>query len=436
MITKIKNIDIFTNDGEFIKNGYILFDEVEITEIGQDDSLSECDIEIDGNGKLLMPGFVNCHTHIYSTLSRGMPLPRFDPKSFTQILEQLWWKLDKKLLLEDIKMSSYVYAIESLKAGVTSIFDHHSSPYAIENSLDAIFEGTNKVGLRCSSCFEVSDRDGKDRAVKEIEENVSQIGKNNEMRSVMMGLHASFTLSNKTLKRISAIDGVPVHVHVAEGPEDEEMCKDKYGKRIIERFEKYNLTRKNSIYAHCIRINDDEMEIIRKTGGYIAINAQSNMNNGVGISYWPKFEKNKIPVIVGTDGYGSNLSHDLRFFILSPHQKEKRVAVSSPENLRETFFKNNYAIAEKIFNVRLGKIKKGYRADFLIADYNSPTPIDHENFMNHFFFGVIENLNIKDVYINGKKALSGGTPVFVDSSNIYDRSRKISKELWERIRGK
>ncbi len=435
MITKIKNINIFTNDEKFIENGFVLFDENEIIALGKDDSNIGCDVEIDGNGKLLIPGLINCHTHIYSTLSRGIPLNPFNPKSFTQILEQLWWKLDKKLLLEDISISSYIYAIESLKAGVTTVFDHNSSPYAIEGSLQKIFSGVNETGLRCCTCFEVSDRDGKSRAVDEIEENSSYIGKDSNMKSIMMGLHASFTLSDKTLKRISSVEDVPIHVHVAEGPEDEEMCKDKYGKRILERFKKFKLTRENSIYAHCIRINEKEMEIIKKTGGYIAINAQSNINNGVGISYWPKFMKYGIPVVIGNDGYGSNLSHDIRFFVLTPHEKKGKSTVSSAFDLKNTLFINNYSLAEKMFGVKLGKIKKGYKADFSLVEYDSPTPINFENFINHFFFGVIENFNVKDVFISGKKVLSGGVPVSVNSDELYSESRKISKKLWERFGG-
>ena len=194
---------------------------------------------IDARGKLAIPGLVNAHTHLYSSLARGMNVPGFSPTSFTQILEQLWWRLDKALEDESVAMSALVGAMEAARCGVTTLIDHHASPNAISGSLDAVQDAVcEQVGLRAALCYEVSDRDGPVQRDKGIEENLRYIGKTtpeNKQCTAQFGLHASFTLSDDTLERVaqSLPEDAGVHIHVAEGPEDETQCVAKYGMRVV-----------------------------------------------------------------------------------------------------------------------------------------------------------------------------------------------------------
>ncbi|MFW6120687.1 MAG: amidohydrolase family protein, partial [Petrotogales bacterium] len=232
----VRDVSIFTNDNRFIEKGYIRVESGLIKEVSDGIPADTKEEVYSFPEKLLMPGLVNTHTHIYSAFSRGMPLENFSPNTFTELLEQMWWKLDRALTMKGNELSAYLTAIESMKSGITTLIDHHSSPNAVGGSLDSISNAVNKVGLRCSTCFEVSDRNGQMVRDESIKENFRFARTKNIFRAPYIGLHASFTLSDETLKLIADINkgGIPVHVHVAEGPEDEENSVSIHGKRVVQ----------------------------------------------------------------------------------------------------------------------------------------------------------------------------------------------------------
>ena len=125
--------------------------------------------QFDAKGSVIIPGLVNAHMHLYSSLARGMPPPSEQPKNFVEVLEKIWWRLDRALTPEDVYLSAMVGLIESAKAGATTVIDHHSSPNAISGSLSTIAKAVSDIGMRGVLCYEVSDRDGekkRDEAIK------------------------------------------------------------------------------------------------------------------------------------------------------------------------------------------------------------------------------------------------------------------------------
>mgnify|MGYP000903245972 CR=1 FL=1 len=431
---QLTNASIFTNDGEFIERGFVEIEDGEIVRVGEG-SRSYAGEVLDLKGKLIMPSFVNCHTHVYSTLVRGARLSPFNPGSFTELLEQLWWRLDKALSKEELAISAYVASIESLKAGVTTLFDHNSSPNFINGSLEAIAEAVNNTGLRYCGSYEVSDRDGVYSRDSGIVENVDFMNFETPFRRGMFGLHASMTLSRETLMLVSReIAGrKPIHVHVAEGPEDEERSLSLFDQRVLERFHRSGLMTEDSIYAHCIHTDGIERSLIEKTGGSIAINYQSNMNNGVGLPDWRSFVSEGIETVIGNDGYGCNLCHDIRFLTLGPHHEFRDPTVTDASYLRETFFGSNYRLATRTFGVNLGTVREGSTADVIVIDYRSPTAITEENFLDHFFFGICDNISVTDVFVAGEHVLADRRPVLIDEEEIYTEARRISDRLWTRL---
>ena len=158
---------------------------------------------IDATGKLVMPGFINAHMHFYSTFARG--LGKAAPsKSFMEILNNLWWRLDKKLTNADSYYSAVIPLINAIRKGTTTIIDHHASPFAITGSLQAVEKAARETGIRSCLCYEVSDRDGKEKAKEGLDENSAFIAacaaKGDNMVKGMFGLHASFTISDETLE--------------------------------------------------------------------------------------------------------------------------------------------------------------------------------------------------------------------------------------------
>jgi len=431
----VKDVSIFTNDGSFIEKGYLKINDGTIEGVSEGTPDGTGEEEYSFPGKILMPGLVNAHTHIYSAFSRGMPLEGFSPNTFTELLEQMWWKLDKALTMKGNELSAYLATIESIKAGVTTLIDHHSSPNAVKNSLDTIASAVNETGLRCSTAFEISDRNGKKIRDESIMENLRFSETKNRYRAPYIGLHASFTLSDETLKLISDANRnrIPIHVHVAEGPEDEENSISVHGKRIIQRFDSFGLLVENSLLAHCIHTDESEDEVIRNNGCFVVINPQSNMNNGVGYPDWKGKQSRGIKVCLGNDGLGFNLFTESRFLILGMHNSKKDPNTASPMDLQKTLFGNNYQLASKIFGLKMGKIKKGYAADFALYDYDPPTTLDNENFLGHLFFGIGDNPKVTDVFVNGRPVMISGKNVLIDEEELFKECRKYSDRLWKSL---
>lgn len=227
------NVRIFDYQN-YIENGYVVFDKT-IVKVGKmEDFVDEGYKLIDGKGQLLMPNFVCAHSHIYSIFARGLALP-FDPHNFQEILDQMWWKLDSKIDNPITYYSGIAAGSEFLLNGVTTIIDHHASGEDILGSLTALKKALdNKLHLRSILCFETSDRYPVDDCIKE---NISFAKKNHtEYVSGLFGMHASMSLSEKTLVKISRkLGDLPIHIHVAESDMDEKDSLEKYGTTIIER---------------------------------------------------------------------------------------------------------------------------------------------------------------------------------------------------------
>ena len=419
----IKNVKIYDYD-HFIENGYIVYSD-KIEEVGRMAHFTFEGQVIDGKGKLVIPGLVNGHTHIYSMLFRGLDLS-FDPKSFKDILEQLWWKFDYKLGLEEIYMSGLMYGVESLQNGVTTIIDHHASGI-ISGSLEEIKKSiVEQLNMRVLMAFETSDRYDISECLKE---NKKFLEEKNEFYKGLFGMHASMSLSDKTLSKIKEnLDGHPIHVHIAESQADEKDAMEKYGKRVVERFNTFDLINDNSILAHCIHINAMEVELLKNKNAYIALNPSSNLNNNVGIFDYELLKDLKL--IIGTDGLGSNIAGEIYLFNLLTKK-----SVASPLGIPEAelikIIENSYELVNNLMKIKIGKIRQHYKADFLLIDYNNPTPMTQENAFSHVLYGIFNQMQPEKVIINGKEVLSNHKAHL--KPEFYEASVKVSKKLFKKF---
>ena len=287
------NVNVFDFDS-YKENQYVLFNN-EIIDVGpMSEFMGEGEV-IDCRGYIVMPGLINCHTHIYSTFARGINLS-FDPKSFKDILEKYWWKVDRACNKATVYYSGLVSGYDCINNGVTTVIDHHASGIDITGTLDELKKSLcNEVGIRGIFCFETSDRFDINKC---IDENLKFASNRTEKSAGLFGMHASMSLNDKTMKRISErIGDLPIHIHVAESIEDENDCIEKYGITVIERLQKFNLLKENSILAHCVHINETEAEIIAKAKAYVAINPTSNMNNAVGLADYRLLKEKNLSLI-------------------------------------------------------------------------------------------------------------------------------------------
>ncbi|MFQ5795260.1 MAG: putative aminohydrolase SsnA [Candidatus Bipolaricaulia bacterium] len=440
----IQNALIWTNDGELIDDGFVIVRDDQIAEVGRMADAPEpsgFEEQLDADGNLILPGFVNTHTHLYSYLARGMALSGVEPYSFRDILEQIWWRLDKALDEESIYYSALVGGFEMLSNGVTTLIDHHASPYAIPGSLRQVKRAiVDYLGMRACLCYEISDRDGEERAEQGIRENLEYFDhvrtSNDDRLSALVGLHASFTISDETFQKLrQALEDQEVgyHIHGAEGVEDPVDATARYRMRTIERLHQLGILGERTIVAHGIHLSEPEKDLLAEADAILVHNPQSNMNNAVGVADILGLLNRDVLVGLGNDGFGSNLLDDLKAAYLIHKLAREDPKVLDMSQAKRIFFHNNYEIVRRLFGIDLGKIRPGYQADLILVDYTAPTPMYDDNFMGHLIFGLASRLNVRTVVINGQVVMRDGKMLGVDVNTAYQQAREVAERLWKRI---
>lgn len=393
---------------------------------------------VDAGGKVLMPALINCHTHLYSSLARGIRLRGSAPRNFIEILKKLWWKLDLALEEEDVYLSAMVGLIDSAKAGVATLYDHHSSPNVCTGSLDVIEGAFREVGLRGCLCYETSDRNGKAKAEEAIAENIrfierSVTARQDRTMAATFGLHASFTLSDRTLKRCVEANqslGAGFHIHVAEDKADVAHSRKYFGKSPVHRLTDLGVLDERSIAAHCVHVTEVDMALVTKSGANVVHNPQSNCNNAVGTADLTQLLKKKVTVGLGSDGYSPRILDE---FAAAFHLQKVR-ARDSRMGYTEAFtaLLNNPAIARRVCGWKLGTIETGACADLMLVDYLPPTPLTSDNLFGHILFGIARS-PVNSLWVDGKPVVRDGHCVGVNEQEICARAAIRAKKLWSRM---
>ena len=418
-------------------NGAVVTDEEKIAAIGDaaEMAVRYPDAEVvDCAGKIVLPGFINTHHHFYSTMARGMAPPGEPASNFVETLERLWWKLDMALTEEDITLSAQIPLIESIRNGTTTIIDHHASPSHRDGSLDQIEDAVRAAGLRASLCYEVSDRNIVGGGIAESERFAKKIGKGDGQIAAMVGMHASFTVSDETVETCVGIAkdaGIGSHIHVAEDLSDRKDSLAKYGVPTVERLHNLGASGEKSLFVHCIHIDEAEMDLIASTNTVIVHNPESNMNNAVGVTKVLKMLEKDILVGLGTDGMSSDMLAQMRaaYLLHRLDNLDPRVAFMEAPQL---LLQNNTAIAKRQFGLNLGELAEGLPADLAILDYHPPTPLDENNFLGHFIFG-LPDATVDTTVCRGKILMKNKKILTLDEEKIAARSRELAPKMWKRL---
>ncbi|MGM0442048.1 MAG: putative aminohydrolase SsnA [Elusimicrobiota bacterium] len=386
---------------------------------------------LDATGKIIMPSFVNTHHHFYSTFARGWA-PSEPTGNFDQVLENMWWKLDDALFREAIYYSAIVPIIESIKCGVTSVIDHHESQSYQIGSLDEISKAVEQMGIKGVLCLGASDRFGKGE--QGLEENERFLRKDFDKIKGMVGLHASFTVDQETLEKsvhLAEKFNAGIHVHAAEGIADQERTREKYGQSVIERFHEAGALNKKSLLIHCIHIDQSERELIKAAGSSVVHNPESNMNNAVGYSKILDMYSEGLDVGIGTDGMSSDVRSQARTaFLLARHQYQDP-AVAFTE-VPDMLLNNNPKILDKITGWDNSKLKPGAYADIVTIDYDPATPINKDNFLGHFLFGM-GDYSVDSTICDGEILMRHKKILKIKEEEVLARARETAKKVWENI---
>ena len=439
MATRFENGIVVTlgETNQVLWNAAVVMDGERIAGVGADAEMKRrfpgADV-IDCSGKIFLPGFICTHHHFYSTMARGMGIPGEPAANFVEILERLWWKVDRALSDEDITLSAQVPLIECIRNGTTTVIDHHASPGRRDGSLDLIESAVRQAGIRASLCYEVSDRNIPGGGVAENERFIKKVGKGDGQIAAMMGMHASFTLSDATIEECVGIANdarVGCHIHVAEDAADREDALTKYRMPTVKRLEKLGVTGEKSIFVHCVHIDEAEMDILAATRTSVVHNPESNMNNAVGVTPLLKLLQKGVLVGLGTDGMGSDMLVQMRcaYLLHRLANHDPRVAFMEAPQL---LLQNNAAIAERQFGLRLGEIAEGRPADLAIIDYQPPTPLSEANFLGHLIFGLVD-ATVDTTVCKGKILMQGKQILSLDERRITARSRELAPMMWKRL---
>ena len=389
---------------------------------------------VDCTCAVLMPGLVCGHTHLYSALAAGMPPPARQPQNFYEILELIWWRLDRAHNLESVRTSGQIGALNALRCGTTTLIDHHASPNCISGSLTALESGIATVGCRGVLCYEVTDRNRESEGREGLVESERYIracqARNDCQFAALVGAHASFTLSEQSLATCVEMGselGAGVHIHVAEDPVDERLTREKFGVGLLDRFERVGLWEvPGTILAHGTHLSESDMLRLAefKVNLHLAHNPSSNMNNGVG---YTKVANSTLPVILGTDGIGADMWRESRIAEFKSHDAPAPLPFGGSLKM----LAESARLASRALGITLGKLELGAAADLVLTNYRPATPFDESNLAGHFLYALGPEF-VASVMIDGRWCLRDGRVVSCDEAALRANAVQRARELWAR----
>lgn len=438
----IKNGLIITMDKNrrIIENGNVIIEDDKIIAIGKQQEIEEekkgIDTIIDANKKIVLPGLICSHTHLYGILLRGAPLKIKPPTDFMQILQEVWWRVDSVLNYEDAYASALAGSYEMLRSGTTFFADTYSGPNSITKVLDDVEKGVKKTGIKAMLAFETTERENKDQAKEGLKENIRFIKKHKEDDLIrgMYSIHASFTVSDEHIKEVldakENLDA-PITIHVSEGLVDLYHNLERYGKRTVERLNDVGLLGPDTILVHTVHINNDEINLIKKTNTKVAHNPLSNMLNAVGVPPVVDMLKQNIMIGLGNDGFIFDSFENIRgaFLLHKSYLRDPRVL--DPMTVLEMSTING----AKLYGLdkEIGSIEVGKKADILILDPKpSVTPICDRSVIGYIVYGATSR-NVDTVLVNGKIVVDKGQVLTIKDTEVEMDLQKASTKLWKRL---
>ncbi len=373
---------------------------------------------IDCQGRLVTRAFACGHHHIYSALSRGMPPAPKAPSNFAEVLELIWWRLDKCLDRDMTFASSLAAGLHMAKNGVAFCIDHHAAPHSVDGSLSVIAEAFDRIGISHLLCYETSCRDGEEIAQKGLAEHERYFKAGGKGH---VGLHASFTVSDAVLG--AAVDlarkyDTGLHIHVAEARSDQDHCLATHGKTVVRRLKDFGaLDLPKTILGHCVHVSEEDKKLLAASPCWIVQNVESNLNNNVGLAGYG-YHKN---VMLGTDGMHSDMIRSAQSAYFSGIGVEGLSCAGAYERLR----------AAHRHTALFGPCGDAAN-NLVILDYDTPTPLLQNNALGHFFYG-LDAKHVHTTISQGRPIVENGRLTSCDEAEILGFAKEQARRLWEKL---
>ncbi len=386
---------------------------------------------IDVSECIVTPAFVVAHTHLYMALACGMPPPTSPPRTLIDHLQWIWWPLDKALDDDLVHTSALAGAAIAAKAGAACIVDLHSSPRAIDGSLDRIEAALDEVGLRGVLAYETSDREGRgrrDAALKENRRFLTKVRMGQTQHRALVGAHAMMSLNDDTLDALRSLAdefGVGLHLHVAEDATDAVDAQRNKRTRLEQRLERLGIARAGSVIAQANQLAPEAVQQLARAGAFIATNPRSNMRHGVA-----PFGGSGDHVAIGTDGIDGDVLAEARAYAVRHEEARDGLAREAAVRIAA-----GQALAGRLFgDIAPPRIAPGARADLTVLDYNPLTPMTQSNVIEHVVRGW-SSANVRHTIVGGRFVVRDRVLVNVDERALIGRSRPAAARLWERMQG-
>jgi putative selenium metabolism protein SsnA len=396
---------------------------------------------LDAHGQFLLPGSVCAHTHLHRRFGRGLIPAAPKPADFRELQKRLWGPLERALLEEDIRYAALAGLVDAIRSGTTTLFDHHSSPAAVDGSLDIVAEAVERSGLRAVLSYAVTDQEGKDRADSGIRENARFLKRIEAQSSprlgAMFGLKESLSLSGATLQacRAAAPGDAGFHVVVAEDAADQFDCQDRTGMRVVERLQNQGILGPKTIAAQCVHIDAKESLLLQQTGTWVSHQPRSNMRQAVGAAPVESMLRAGVRVCLGNDGLTFDMWDEWRAARALQRTAQGKLRSMDGSQISHLALDNGAALASLFFPAApVGRIVPGAVADLILVDYKPPTRVDATNVEEHILEGFHAGI-VTTTMVGGKLVMKDRKLMTLDEEQIIGRARELASRVWKRIGG-
>ncbi len=420
----IKNglvVDVEEKKNPEIKD--ILIEGKVIKKIGKNIEDNEADV-IDAKGNIIMPGFINTHSHIAMTFFRGYA----EGYNLMDWLNKKIWPVEDKLTKEDVYNSSKLGILEMIKTGTTTFLDMY---FLVDGTIDAI----NEVGIRAclSRCIMNTESDD-DIRIKETYDLLKRFGDGqNELITLMVGPHSEYVCDIPTLKRcvkIAKENNIGLHIHLSETQDEIKTIREKYNKTPVELLEDVGAFSVPLVLAHGVWVNESDIKLLQRIKGGISHNPVSNAKLGSGIAPIKKYIENNITVGIGTDGDCSTSSLDMFLEMKLTGYFQKATLLDSTALDAFEILQMATINGAKILNMenKTGSIKEGKLADLIIIDGKSL----NINPINDIYTSLVYSANGNDVLttiVNGRVIMKDRKFECVNEEEVLEKCGEVASKL-------
>ncbi len=397
---------------------------------------------LDAGGQYVMPGIINSHGHYCSAFLRGIHAPGFPGHDLHSILQRIFWIYDRAMNEDDVRYATLVYAIDAIRGGTTTQFDHQESPEFADGCLDVVADAVDRAGVRAVLCFETTDRNGPELTKAGIDENARFVARCNREQvaggrvKANFGIHACLSVTDETLARCreAVPEGTGFHIHVAEHEYDEWVSQYLFGTHSVDRLDKFGILTDKTICAHSVHLDCREVELIAEKGAWISHNPRSNMWGGTGVAEAESYNRAGAKTCIGNDGLSNCLLRDWQTSYLAHKLKHRDPRRMPADRIIELACYNGGRLASTYYGQTVGVIKPGAAADLIFVDYQPWTPVTVENLPDHIVMGFLESM-ITTTIVAGKVLMKDRQILTLDEEKICVESRKVAAKFWKRFEG-